>query len=78
MDELYVLEWSREQNCLHIQPATRTAEMNLRAFVLDQPTTDYQVLVVGTRSECDQVARRLQQVIVSRDRQKQRLSVAQE
>lgn len=76
MDELYVLEWSREQNCLHIQPAIRTAEMNLRAFILDKPENDYQVLVVGTRSQCDQAAARLQHMIVARDSQKQRLRVA--
>ena len=70
MTELYVLEWSKQQNCLHIQPAYRTAETNLRAFMLDNALNDYHVLVVGTREECDRVANRLRHKIISRDRPK--------
>lgn len=67
MDDLYVLEWSRGQNCFHIQRAFITAKNNLAAFLHDKPLNDYHVLMFGSFDECHKAADRLRHKIIQRD-----------
>ncbi len=66
-ENLFVLEWSKQQNCLHIQPAMRTLKEHLKCFFKDEKPNDYHVLVIGTRAECEEVASRVRKTIVARD-----------
>ena len=67
MHETYVLEWSKAQNCLHVQPAARLAETNLVAFMKNRGLNDYHVLIVGSREECERCAERLRHRLIERE-----------
>ncbi len=66
-EQLFVLEWSKKQNCLHIQPADRMMTANLSAFFDDRQLNDYQVIVVGSKDLCEGSAHVLRSKIAERD-----------
>jgi hypothetical protein len=52
-DKTYVLEWSKKQNCFHIQPIEITLANNQKCFIKNT-TSDYLVIMVGSHNAvCD-------------------------
>jgi len=60
MNDLYVLEWSKKQNAFHIQSALSAVEHNLN-LLLGGGESDYLVIMIGTRDECEVIRRRYRQ-----------------
>lgn len=67
--ERWVLLWSMNQNCLHVEPEAVTLRKNRERFASGQPG-DYVTMFVGDRAEIDAAADALRATIVARDRQR--------
>lgn len=65
---LYVLEWSKRQNCLHVQPLDKTLADNTVRFMIDRPANDYVPIYVGTSDEVHERAEQLRHKIIERTR----------
>lgn len=51
LGELYALEYSTIQDCFHLDTLQNTLETNLNAC-LNKSNNDYQIIFIGTSSEC--------------------------
>ena len=51
----YVLEWSKGQNCFHIQRLTDALASNQKRFI-DNKSHDWLVLMVGEKEACHAMA----------------------
>ena len=70
-ENLYVLEWSGRQNAFHIHKAKSCIESNLNALLSDI-RTDYVVLMIGSREDCDRVANVYRKRLIEREDQRPR------
>lgn len=61
----YVLLWSQRQNSLHVEPLENLLENNRRAY-RDNVSTDYQVLLMGSREDVDATAENLRPTLKAR------------
>ena len=69
--ELYALLWSRRQEYLHIEAAFDTVCSGLEMLNRDNDnTSDYIVIYLGTRDDCDLMADRCRPQVVRRRERK--------
>ena len=53
---IWVLLWSKKQNCFHIEPARELCKKNVRAMDSDLEINDYHPIYIGSRETCDMAA----------------------
>jgi len=62
---MYCLEWSKKQNCFHVQNLVESLAKNQESFMADT-SHDYIVLMVGTFKVCTEMADRHREVLIER------------
>ena len=62
----YVLLWSKSQNALHIETLSCLVEKNIKALGMNKSLTDYHVISVGSRKDCEHIADQVRPRHVSR------------
>ena len=67
MEDLWVLEWSKKQNCFHVQRAEWLCTKNFNYFLQDEALNDYHVIFVGSREEVDKIADKHRAILFERD-----------
>jgi hypothetical protein len=67
MKEIWVLEWSKEQNYFHVDRAEWMCTENFNYFLQDRKLNDYHVIFVGTREEVDKMADKHRSMLFERD-----------
>lgn len=55
-DQMWVLLWSKRQNCLHLEPVAKWLSKNRTAYRDDADLTDYHPLYIGDKATCEQTA----------------------
>lgn len=65
--ERWVLLWSMNQNCLHIEPEARMFALNRERFAANA-AGDYVPMFCGARAEVEAAATALRNTIAARDR----------
>ena len=63
---MYCLEWSKKQNCFHVQKLAYTLAKNQQAFIADT-SNDYIVIMVGTLEVCTAMADTHESVLIERE-----------
>ncbi len=64
--ETYVLEWSKQQNSFRTSGQQICMDRNLSAFHGNQ-ASDYIVLMIGTKEQCDRVANNTRHKLQNRE-----------
>lgn len=64
----YALEWSKKQNCFHIQPLDAAVHAATTTFLVDGDN-DYRIIHVGQKTECHQIADNLRGFVIERDKE---------
>lgn len=54
--EIWVLLWSKRQNCFHIEPAGELCRKNVNKMHSDGEINDYHPIHIGSREGCDRAA----------------------
>lgn len=67
MEDLWVLEWSKKQNCFHVQRADWTTTKNFTYFLQDKALNDYHVIFVGSRQDVEKTADKHRSILFERD-----------
>ena len=65
---LYVVEWSKQQNALHVQTMDKATKDALNRFLANETTSgDYVVVYVGDEEKAHFVANQLRPYLASRE-----------
>ena len=64
---MYCLEWSKKQNCFHVQKLAYTLAKNQQAFILDT-SHDYIIIMIGTFEVCTEMANTHRETLVDREK----------
>ena len=67
-EKLYVVEWSPDQRCFHIQKLGEALAKNLRAFLEDRPTGYHPVGLFASRREASAACEFLRRIRDARER----------
>ena len=69
--ELWILEWHRESNSIHIQPLTKATSNNLSRFHQDEKPGGRVPICVGSRAEVDAQASDIRPTLLARQAAKE-------
>lgn len=78
MSELYTLSWSKKNHRFHIESLSHLLARNRRAYTNDSALSDYHVIHVGPRQECEQAADAARNTLVARGMAGEAISRAME
>ncbi|UXC37337.1 hypothetical protein [Cupriavidus gilardii] len=72
---LYVVEWSKSQCQLHVQPLELFLRRSRARFVADDaPPNDYEIVHVGDRKSADLVADQMRPIVAERYERKRKVA----
>jgi hypothetical protein len=70
MKDVYVLEYSKSQDCFHIQTIEDLVASDQYALAQELKLDDYRIVGAGTREECDGLCREYIEILASNKKNK--------
>ena len=67
--EIWVLLWSKNQNCFHVEPASELCRKNVNKMVVNGVINDYHTVYIGSRESCDRAADMSRHLLDKRENQ---------
>ena len=72
IENVWLLEWSKSQQAVHIQPLRCAIDRAAARFMEGEgPPNDYEAIFAGTREECDAMSHKVHRVIDARAKRKE-------
>lgn len=72
IENVWLLEWSKSQQAVYIQPLFQAVNKAAQRFSNDQaPPNDYEAIFAGTREECDALASKVKAILLRREHERE-------